>query len=78
MDTLLTKIKNTFKRRENKEMEESQKFWGGLDGASDIARSVRETAKFQARSKFRRNMIFFLITVAFILFTLVLLYVYVY
>jgi len=56
-----------FKR---KETEASKKFWGSVGGASDIVRSVRESGKFQVRSKFRRNILFFLIAAALILFVL--------
>lgn len=60
-----------FKRREHKETETSQKFWAAnVNGVSDIARSLRETAKFQVRGKPWRNMHFFLIAAAVILFTL--------
>lgn len=70
MKELVQKINAMFRRGENKEAEASKKFLGNVGGVSDIARSIRETGKFQARAKPWRNVFFFLIAAALILFAL--------
>ncbi len=62
-----------FRRRENKKVKASKKILGSVGGASDIARSIRESKKLQVHSKFWHNVLF-LVAVALILFAL--LYVY--
>lgn len=56
------------KRRED--IEASRKFMGSVGGASDIARSIRDTYKLQTGGKFWHNTLFFFIVVALILFAL--------
>lgn len=68
MTELAQKLYDAFffiKRRKN--IEASRKFMGSVGGASDIARSIRDTYKLQADGKFWRNMFFFLIVIPFIL-----------
>lgn len=70
MKELVQKMNAMFGQGENKEMEASKKFWGNVGVASDIARSIRETGKFQVRAKPWRNVFFFLIVATLILFAL--------
>lgn len=70
MEELIQKINTMFRRGENKETEASKKFWGNVGRSSDIARSIRETGKFQARANPWRNAFSLLIVAALILFAL--------
>ena len=56
MNRLVEKIKNIFERKEKSETIESKKdklLHDATWGASDIARSIQESKKFQTRKRWR-------------------------
>jgi fructose 1,6-bisphosphatase len=56
------KIKSVFKHRKESEVTDLKKdksFNGAIQGASDIARSIRESGKFQTQKKLWRNIFHF-------------------
>ena len=62
MNKLTEKIKNIFRNRKSSETADPKKdksFNGAMQGASDIARSIRESGKFQTQKKLWRNIFHF-------------------
>jgi hypothetical protein len=62
MSKLTEKIKNIFRNRKSSETIDPKKdksFNGAMQGASDIARSIRESGKFQTQKKLWRNIFHF-------------------
>ena len=62
MNKLTEKIKNIFGNRKSSETTDPKKdnsFNGAMRGASDIARSIRESGKFQTQKKLWRDIFHF-------------------
>jgi len=62
MNQIIEKIKNIFGSHKGSETVDSKKdksFNDAMNGANDIARSIRESKKFQTQKKLWRNVFYF-------------------